>query len=133
MYHFISHILVYEIFLSSTEIKMKEYQGKTGWSEFHTEQGCCEVLIRNLKFGFNISENSICTNKYEKTVWSDHLNLGDGSWHKKMREQMVKPRIGSQNEILLCLGGIQPNHFSPLFEWTTLEVFVSKYGLEGWH
>lgn len=51
-----------------------------------------------------------------------------------MRKQMVKPRIGAQErEVVGCLGGIQPNHFSALFEWTTLKVFVRKYGLAKWH
>lgn len=38
----------------------------------------------------------------------------------------------SEQEVVVCLRGIQPNHFSPLFEWTILTVFVGKYGLEGW-
>lgn len=47
---------------------------------------------------------------------------------------MVKPRIGAQErEVVGCLGGIQPNHFSALFEWaekSLLESMALRSGIE---
>lgn len=35
----------------------------------------------------------------------------------------------SEQEVVVCLRGIQPNHFSPLFEWTILTVLLASMAL----